>query len=105
MRENTIPTYLMSDKYWKPVLYLFKHHPKLNACFTTKYFDLKGESIYVSKLKYASRPWSQSEKFMLNLALHLFNDNNKLPNGLSEMSYLDDSNKALAMKAISLRFG
>lgn len=104
MATKTIPLNLTRDMYWKPVLLLFKEHSKLQSCFTTKYFDFDNELIHINKLKRAARPWSQSEKFMLNLALHLFNDFNKLPNGLSDMSCLEDYNKSLVIKAINLRY-
>ncbi|WP_268874254.1 hypothetical protein [Sutcliffiella cohnii] len=39
---------------------------------------------------------------MLKLALHLFNERNKV--NLGDMDYLDDSNKKLAIEAIKLRY-
>jgi hypothetical protein len=98
----TIPSYLVKDRYWKGVLHLFKNHYKLKSVFTTKYFDLESGSIRIAALKKLAGPWSQSEKFMLNLALHLFNERNKV--NLSDMDFLDDNNKKLAMEAITLRF-
>ena len=50
-----------------------------------------------------TKPWSSEEKFMLALALHLFNENNKLPN-LSDMDLLDSVNKEIALKAIIYRY-
>ncbi|SMQ75786.1 hypothetical protein SAMN05444673_2544 [Bacillus sp. OV166] len=97
-----IPNYLATDRYWKGVIHLFQNSSKLKSLFTTKYFDLENGSIKITALKRAAAPWSQSEKFMLNLALHLYNDSNKV--NLSEMDYLDDYNKKLAMEAITLRF-
>lgn len=98
----SIPSYLVKDRYWKGVLHLFKNHSKLQSYFTTKYFDLENGSIKVAALKKVAAPWSQSEKFMLNLALHLYNERNKV--NLSDMDYLDDYNRKLAMEAITLRF-
>lgn len=98
----TIPSYLSTDRYWKGLIHLFKSHYKLQDYFTTKYFDLDSGSIKVVALKRAAGPWSQSEKFMLDLALHLYNDRNKV--NLSDMDYLDDYNRKLAMEAITLRF-
>lgn len=102
--SKTVPPHLMKDMYWRPVFHLFRHHYKLATYFTTKYFNFEEETIHINKLKHAARPWSQSEKFMLNLALHLFNECNKLPNGLGDMSYLDEHNRKLAIEAINLRF-
>ena len=97
-----IPQYLMEDRYWKGVIHLFKNHYKLQDFFTNKYFDLENGMIKITSLKRVSAPWSQSEKFMLNLALHLYNEKNKV--NLSDMDYLDDYNKKLAMEAITMRF-
>ncbi|MGE8207743.1 hypothetical protein ACQKP0_25055 [Heyndrickxia sp. NPDC080065] len=99
---GTIPRSLQQDRYWKGVIHLFKNNAKLKSVFTTKYFDLEDEVIKVASLKKAIAPWSQSEKFLVNLALHLYNEDNKV--NLSYMDYLDDYNKKLAMEAITLRF-
>lgn len=98
----TLPSYIAKDMYWKGVIHLFQNNSKLKGLFTTKYFDLESGSIKITALKRAAAPWSQSEKFMLNLALHLYNDSNKV--NLSDMDYLDDCNRKLAMEAITLRF-
>lgn len=98
----TIPSYVLTDRYWKPVIHLFQNNRKLNSVFTTKYFDFEAGTINITGLKRSAVPWSQSEKFMLNLALHLYNGRNKVD--LSVMDYLDDYNKKLALEAIKLRF-
>jgi hypothetical protein len=97
-----IPNYIASDRYWKGVIHLFQNQYKLKSVFTTKYFDLENGSIRIAALKKFAAPWSGSEKFMLNLALHLYNERNKV--NLSDMDYLDNYNKELAMEAIKLRF-
>ncbi|EOR24994.1 hypothetical protein A499_06320 [Niallia nealsonii AAU1] len=97
-----IPNGIASDRYWKGVLHLFGNHSKLKSVFTTQYFDIENGVIKVASLKRAAGPWSQSERFMLNLALHLYNESNKV--NLSDMDYLDDYNKKIAMEAITLRF-
>jgi hypothetical protein len=98
----TIPSYMLTDRYWKGVLHLFQNQWKLKSMFTTKYFDLENGVIKTTTLKKATAGWSQSEKFMLNLALHLYNDCHKV--NLSDMDYLDDYNKKLVMEALKLRF-
>lgn len=98
----TVPSNIMKDRYWKGVIHLFRNHYKLQSYFTTKYFDFDNGLIHIAALKRAAAPWSKSEKFMLNLALHLYNEENKM--NLSDMDYLDDYNKKLAMEAITLRF-
>jgi hypothetical protein len=99
---TTIPSHIARDRYWKGVIHLFSNNGKLKQVFTTKYFDLEVGLIKISSLKKVSAAWSQSEKFLLNLALHLYNESNKV--NLSDMDYLDDYNKKLAMEAIALRF-
>jgi hypothetical protein len=98
----SIPSYVTQDRYWKGVIHLFQNNSKLKSVFTSKYFDLESGLIKIAALKKVAAPWSQSEKFMLNLALHLYNERNKV--NLSDMDYLDDSNRKLAMEAITLRF-
>jgi hypothetical protein len=99
----SIPAELYRDRYWAPVIHLFTKHPKLKSCFTTKYFDIQGTSIKFQALKRASSQWSTSEKIMLQLALHLFNERNKF--NLSDIDYLDDRNRLLAFEAMKMRFG
>lgn len=104
----TIPNHLSKDRYWKGVIHLFTNHYKLQRCFTTKYFDLEVGTIKATALKRLSKgtstsaSWSTSEQFMLNLALHLFNDQHKV--NLSDIDYLDVNNKKLAFEAMQLRF-
>jgi len=97
-----VPEHLMRDRYWRGTLHLFVNHPKLQSCFNTKYFDLQSGTIKGPVLKKLSGPWSESEKFALNLALHLFNERYKV--NLSDMDYLDPYNKQLAFEALRLRF-
>lgn len=98
----TIPAHLMRDRYWKSLIHIFLNCSKLKICFTTKYFDLEDCNVKVAALKNLSKPWSSSERFMLNLALHLFNENNKV--NLSDMDYLDENNRKIALEAIRMRF-
>ncbi|SEM80728.1 hypothetical protein SAMN05518847_101854 [Paenibacillus sp. OV219] len=100
---NTIPIDHMRDRYWRGTLHLFSKQPKLRGVFTIQYFNLHYRSIKASGLKRISAPWSQSEKFMLNLALHLYNECHKV--NLCDMDYLDPNNKQLAFEAIKMRFG
>lgn len=93
---------LLTDRYWRGILLIFSRHSKLRSFLNTKYFDLDGGSVKVEELKKVSRPWSNSERFMLHLALHLFNERNKV--NLSDMDMLDPSNKQLALDAIRYRF-
>ena len=99
----TIPAHLMKDRYWASMLHLFTNQWKLKGVLTTKYFDLTAETVKFQALKRNAAPWSTSEKIMLNLALHLFNERNKF--NLSDLDYLDDNNRKLAYEAMRKRFG
>ncbi|MEC1714712.1 hypothetical protein ABEV09_04330 [Schinkia azotoformans] len=99
---QAIPSYIARDPYWKPVIHLFQKNAKLNTLFNTKYFDMEHGLIDSAALKKSASKWSQSEKFLLNLAIHLYTNDGKLD--LCNMDYLDDYNKKLVMEAITLRF-
>ncbi len=96
-----IPQELKQDRYWKGTLYIFLNQHKLQK-FLITHFDFEECSIDIEGLKRASRGWSSSEKFMLALALHLFNERNKV--NLSDMDLLDSYNTQIAIKAIQMRF-
>lgn len=96
-----VPNELLKDRYWKGTLHIFAQSPKLQGYIRT-HIDFIDQTINISGLKYISRPWSPSEKFMLNLALHLYNERNKV--NLSDIDYLDSNNKQIALHAIKLRF-
>lgn len=96
-----IPEELMQDRNWRGALYIFVGNAKLQQCIAS-YIDFDACTIDAAGLKRISRPWGTSERFMLNLALHLFNERYKV--NLSDMDYLDQKNKEIALKAIRLRF-
>ncbi|MCA4756301.1 DUF6075 family protein [Mycolicibacterium fortuitum] len=96
-----IPNELKQDRYWKGMLYIFLNNYKLQK-FLLTHFDFQECTIDIEGLKRSSRGWSTSEKFMLSLALHLFNERNKI--NLSDMDLLDPSNMKIALKAIQMRF-
>ncbi|MGG4346476.1 hypothetical protein ABEW68_33155 [Paenibacillus lautus] len=96
-----IPKELIQDRYWKGLLHIFSQNQKLSQLITS-HIDFDELSINASGLIKLSAPWSPSEKFMLNLALHLYNENYTL--NLSDMDRLDPINKKIAFKAIQMRF-
>lgn len=101
--SKIIPQHLLKDRYWKGLIHIFQMHGKLQRYFTSEYFDLDTRTVHAEKLKRVSAPWSQSEKFMLQLALHMYNERHKV--NLSDLDYLDPNNKQIAYKAIQLRYG
>lgn len=100
-QPKTIPSHLMQDRHWRATLHIFTKNEKLKYV-AAPFIDLEECVINSAGLKRISKPWSQSEKFMLNLALHLHGSSNKID--LSDMDYLDANNKAIAFEAIKLRF-
>lgn len=76
--SNTIPSTLFNDRYWASLIHLFKNHYRLNDYFTTKFFNMSDETIRIQALKRHASPWSNSEKIMFNLTLHLFKERNKI---------------------------
>lgn len=101
--KRTIPSELMRDRYWAPLLLLFTKHPKLQRY--AQYIDLEELTVDAYTLMQIAKPWSTSERFMLYLALHLFseiNAQNEL--NISDMDRLDTKNRELAFKALQLRF-
>lgn len=100
-QTNVVPLEFAKDRHWKGTLYIFLNHHKLSKYFST-HIDENNCSINVTGLKKISKSWSPSEKFMLNLALHLHSKVNKID--LSDMDLLDERNKRIALEAIKLRF-
>jgi hypothetical protein len=101
--SSSIPAHFMRDRYWASMIHLFQNHYKLEDVFTTKYFDFNAGRVKIQALKKNAAVWSSSEKILLNLALHLFNEKNKF--NLSDLDYLDSNNRQLAYEAIKIRFG
>ncbi|ASA25397.1 hypothetical protein [Paenibacillus donghaensis] len=97
-----IPAELKKDRYWRGLIYIFQNHAKLQRYLTPDYVDFEEMTVHTAKLKKAAAGWSTSEKFMLALALHLFNGRNKVD--MSEADRLDDNNTEIALKALRLRY-
>jgi hypothetical protein len=100
--SKSISPSLLRDRYWASLIHLFQNNSRLNGLFTDKYFDIDSGTVEIQKLKKATSGWSNSEKIMMNLALHLFNERNKF--NLSDLDYLDSYNKKLAFEAMIMRF-
>lgn len=96
-----IPKELQQDRNWRGTLHIFLNCPKLQRYVAT-HIDFDTCDIKAEGLKRISRPWSNSERFMLSLALHLYNESYKV--NLSDMDYLDSNNLQIALKAIQMRF-
>lgn len=90
------------DRYWRSFLYIFQNTPRLQQLMTTQFMDPKLGIVHKTKLRTVSKGWTQSEKFMLALALHLYNESNKM--NLSDMDYLDYQHKSVAFEALRIRY-
>lgn len=101
MVARGIPKELLQDRYWKGLIYIFRNHEKLKQFLTPEFIDFDEMTVHSDKLKKASKSWGTSDKFMLSLALHLYNGRNKVD--LSGADRLDDKNTEIALKAIRLR--
>lgn len=97
-----VPQHLFENKEWGALLYIFLNTPKLTG-FVDTHIDFEEGIVEAQRLKRISRPWSDSEKFMLNLALHCFNSAN--PIDLSDMDLLDNRNREVAFSALITRYG
>ncbi|MFB4473394.1 MULTISPECIES: hypothetical protein [Bacillaceae] len=100
--KEKIDRVMNSDAVWATVLYLFQEHSKLQNYLVDDYFDLDNGLIHTNQLLKISKPWSRSEQFMLQLAIHLFNCEVKVD--LNDIDYLDLNNKQLVLKAFKIRF-
>lgn len=90
------------DPYWATVVYLFSNHSKLQSYLTDEYVNIHEGFIEQGKLLRVSRTWSRSEKFILQLALHLYS--NQVQLDLNEIDFLDKNNKHLVLEALRIRF-
>lgn len=99
MTNQTVTT---NDPYLDSFLYIFTNHSKLQNYLTAEYFSFESLILDIKKIKKVSKSWSLSEKFMLDLALHLYGIQGKVD--LNTIDYLDQNNKRLAMAALKIRF-
>lgn len=90
------------DRYWLALMTIFSEQSKLQQYLNAQFFDLDNGIVDVPALKRIAKPWSNSERFMLDLALHLFNPRYKV--NLSDMDLLDYRNRQLAFKAMHVRY-
>lgn len=95
-----VPAHLRSDRYWRALLYIFSRQPTLRAFLSPAYFNFEQEEVEVKKLQ--RLPLGSGLEFMVQLALHLFNDRH--PINLAALAGLDAYNYDLAMEAINIRF-
>lgn len=98
--QGHVPAGLHQDRYWRSLLYIFHRQPTLRAFLSPAYFNFAREEVEIKKLQRLTL--GSGLEFMVQLALHLFNDRN--PISLSALGGLDAFNYDLAMEAINIRF-
>lgn len=100
-----LPDWVRRDVYWSSSLYILgkmaQHSEKFKSLIG-HYVDLENYSISFTKMKNAASKWSTSEKIMISMAAHLFNEVHRF--NLSDLDYLDAQNKEVAQKALQMRF-
>lgn len=99
--RNLLPKELHEDQYYLPLALIFANMP---ALFDRWPRYCKPGNVNIPGLKKdIFGHLSSGELFMAKLALHLFNDCNKLPaEGLLDLRRLDSYNFDLAMHAINI---
>ncbi|MEK4141124.1 hypothetical protein NST48_09230 [Paenibacillus sp. FSL M7-0547] len=97
-----IPDHLHHDRYWRGLLHIFTNHNKLKQLLSNPaLIDFEELTVHVDELIKASKSWSPSEKYMLTVALHLFNGINSID--IDPADRLDDKNTAILREALLLR--
>lgn len=101
--RNAIPSQLFEDKYWKGLLHIFMNHGKLKHFLSDPaYFDFEEFTLHSDKLLEASKDWGTGERFMLEVALHMFNGIHKVD--LSKADVLEDKYLEIVIHALRLRY-
>jgi hypothetical protein len=101
-----LPPPLQQDRYWLALAVIFVNVPALYWTINTYVHPGKSYVAADALKKNVFRKLSSGELFMGTLALHLFNDVNKLPkDGLSGLRSLDSYNLDLALHAIRISAG
>jgi hypothetical protein len=90
------------NPYMDTVTFLFSNHSKLQSYLTEEFINIYEGIIEEDKLRSIAKSWSRSEKFVLNLALHLYSGQGKID--LNDIDYLNLENKRLVMEALKIRF-
>ena len=105
-QKIVVPEWMITDVYWRGTIHILgsmaNREPKFRPLLH-RYVNVDESSIDFFGMKRAVSSWSHSEKIMVKLAAHLFNQVHKF--NLSDLDYLDSQNMRVALKAIELRFG
>ncbi|MDR3543252.1 MAG: hypothetical protein P4L69_20170 [Desulfosporosinus sp.] len=100
----TLPSWAKNDVYWHSSLTILCSMVDRDQKFRhlLYYINLDESTIDFFAIKHAVSSCSHSEKIMVNLAAHLFNETHEFK--LSDLDYLDGRSKKTALKAIEFRF-
>lgn len=96
---------LEQDREWGPLLLIIRFLDKKAGKGLMAYVDMERQTVNINGL--LDQNMSSGEKFLINLAAHLFNcADYPLPHdGLGDMDVLGGEHLAVALKAIAMRFG
>jgi hypothetical protein len=105
-QKIAVPEWMISDVYWRGTIHVLRNMANREPEFRPllqHFVKIDESSIDFFGMKRAVSSWSHSEKIMVKLAAHLFNQVHKF--NLSDLDYLDSRNMKVALKAIELRYG
>lgn len=98
-----IPDHLHQDRYWRGLLHIFTNHNKLKQFLSNpEFIDFEELTIHSDRMLEASNSWSVCEKFMLEVALHMYNGIHKIDLSLADR--MDEGNTVILLKALQLRY-
>ena len=104
MQAVGVPLHLQSNVYWQGLLYILLLGP-FNREQVTNCINFKKEEVDREQL-YKRVGWSSGQRFMVEIAISLYSNENHLPDdGLTGMEILDPNCKMLVLAAIAMRFG
>lgn len=101
----SLPQWVKDDVFWHGSLFILgsmvEREPKFRPLLH-KFVNLDESTIDFFGMKKAVSSWSHSEKIMIKLAAHLFNQIHKF--NLSDLNYLGSKNMKIALKAMEIRY-
>ena len=95
---------MIYSNQFEALRYIFLNHPKLKEQVNGPYvINFEGQILDVKSLKSLARKWTFNERFLLHLALNLF-DLEDVKVDLSRINRLNEKERDIALTAIRIRF-
>lgn len=108
--KSQIPSWFKSNPHWNSALYILESLVKRNSKFlalTQAYVNIEESTISFTEMKKAASLWPMGERLMIDLAAHLFNEED-YDFYLSDLelldSKLDSQFRKIAIEGIKKRF-